>query len=120
MQTYVQSMHMIVVDQLSRRYWMQCLSWKSDFVAKDVVAGIHDYGEEWQQFWTQTEFSSPDHEINNKAWSSFTTTGFVALPHTWAAEQNLPEAGLWPDDPSKGVYVVDGFHQIHCVVSLLC
>lgn len=50
------------------------------------------------------------------AWSRFTTNGFVAIPHREAARHGLPAAEDFPDDPEKGVYVLGGFHELHCVV----
>jgi hypothetical protein len=59
--------------------------------------------------------------ISDAAWGKFTTNGFVAIPHHEAAEFGLPLAEDFPDDPSKGVYVLEAFHEIHCVVSgVLC
>ncbi|KAH8653081.1 hypothetical protein BGZ60DRAFT_343288, partial [Tricladium varicosporioides] len=44
--------------------------------------------------------------------------GFVAIPHTEAAEYGLPRAQDFPDDPRKGIYVLGGFHDLHCVMYL--
>lgn len=54
--------------------------------------------------------------VSDIAWSGFTTNGFVAIPHREAARAGLPAAEDFPDDADKGVYVLSGFHELHCVV----
>lgn len=44
--------------------------------------------------------------------------GMVALSKTWAKSQGLPSAQSWPWDYSKGIYLVNGFHTLHCVARL--
>ncbi|KAA8644456.1 uncharacterized protein ATNIH1004_008660 [Aspergillus tanneri] len=78
--------------------------------------GIYARGETWKQFHTYTEYSNVNQTISNAAWETFTTNGFVAIPHQEAADFGLPLAEDFPDDPTKGVYVLEGFHEIHCVV----
>ncbi|PYI24318.1 hypothetical protein BO99DRAFT_427966 [Aspergillus violaceofuscus CBS 115571] len=80
--------------------------------------GIHTSGERWRPFHTYTQYSEVSQSESDAAWRRFTTTGFVAIPHHQAAESGLPLAEDFPDDPSKGVYVLDGFHQLHCVIYL--
>ena len=42
--------------------------------------------------------------------------GIVAVDHQWAAETRIPASMSLPSDPSKGVYIIDAYHQIHCLV----
>lgn len=84
--------------------------------AKYLKAGIYSRGKSWKQFHTYTEYSNVNQSISDIAWSGFTTNGFVAIPHREAARAGLPAAEDFPDDASKGVYVLSGFHQLHCVV----
>lgn len=42
--------------------------------------------------------------------------GIVAVEHRWAAERQLPATISLPGDPSKGVYIIDAYHQMHCLV----
>lgn len=81
-----------------------------------LKAGIYAQGTRWTQFHTYTEYSDVNQSISDPAWESFTTNGFVAIPHDQAADFGLPVAEDFPDDKSKGVYVLTGFHDIHCVV----
>lgn len=80
--------------------------------------GIYARGESWKQFRTYTEYSDVNQSISDAVWAGFTTNGFVAIPHDEAAEFGLPLAEDFPDDPSKGVYVLEAFHEIHCVIYL--
>ena len=63
-----------------------------------------------------TEYSSPDPAIVNAAWEKYVINGFVTLPLSWAEERHWPAARPMPGNPSEGIYVVDGFHQLHCLV----
>ncbi|OGM44990.1 hypothetical protein ABOM_005775 [Aspergillus bombycis] len=82
------------------------------------IAGIYARGETWKQFRTYTEYSDVNQTISDVAWAKFTTNGFVAIPHHEAADFGLPLAEDFPDDPSKGVYVLEAFHEMHCVIYL--
>lgn len=44
--------------------------------------------------------------------------GIVAVDHQWAAERQMPATMNLPSDPSKGVYIIDAYHQLHCLVSV--
>lgn len=83
---------------------------------KDLKAGIYSRGKSWKQFHTYTEYSNVNQSISDIAWSGFTTNGFIAIPHREAARAGLPAAEDFPDDAEKGVYVLGGFHELHCVV----
>ncbi|KAL4953181.1 hypothetical protein BDW69DRAFT_195030 [Aspergillus filifer] len=87
-------------------------------VTNKGFTGIHTYGETWMPFHTYTEYSEVNRSVSDAVWQGFTTNGFVAIPHTQAADAGLPHAEDFPDDPSKGVYVLEGFHQLHCVIYL--
>ena len=43
--------------------------------------------------------------------------GMVALPDDLVAEKGLPVAQRFPWDSSKGIYLLNGYHNLHCVVS---
>ncbi|RAL11830.1 uncharacterized protein BO97DRAFT_425129 [Aspergillus homomorphus CBS 101889] len=44
--------------------------------------------------------------------------GVVALDSNFIAEKNLPEAISFPWDKSKGVYLLQGYHNLHCLRTL--
>ncbi|KAL3481676.1 hypothetical protein BJX99DRAFT_253204 [Aspergillus californicus] len=91
----------------------------------DSVEKIQEYSltsndHRWIQFqWTTGIYGSQDHsdaEKVNKAWEKIVPAyGFVAVDHAWAAEHHLPASMSLPSNSSKGVYIVDAYHQIHCL-----
>lgn len=40
----------------------------------------------------------------------------MALSHLEAEKWGLPPAQDWPWDTDRGIYLVNGFHQMHCLV----
>ncbi len=75
-------------------------------------------GQQWHVYNTTNDFTSDNPATVERAWSRYTTNGFIALSHEFAKEKHLPESREMPDDSSKGLYVLAGFHQLHCVVGL--
>ena len=62
-------------------------------------------------------FTSKNRTIANAAWNSLELgTGMVALPDEYADSQGLLNAQRFPWDNSKGVYFLNGFHALHCLV----
>ena len=54
------------------------------------------------------------------AWSRIVSAhGIVALEHEWARKHGLRKARNLPGDDTKGVYILDAYHQIHCLVRTL-
>ena len=73
-------------------------------------------GDTWKTMHTYTNYSSPDPTTADEAWDKFVINGFVALPNAWAADRRWPPGRVMPGNTDKGIYVVDGFHQLHCLV----
>ncbi|OGM45015.1 hypothetical protein ABOM_005774 [Aspergillus bombycis] len=74
----------------------------------------------WVQFqWHSEVYSSGDfegEEIANAAWDKIVPAhGIVAVPHEWATQHNLPASMSLFSDHSKGVYIIDAYHQVHCL-----
>lgn len=42
--------------------------------------------------------------------------GLVAMDHSWAADRGLPRSQDLLSDPSKGVYAIESYHSLHCLV----
>lgn len=74
--------------------------------------------EKWEPFETYTEYSSNDEAAVSEAWNRYNINGVVALPQSWAVDRHWPTGREMPGDTDKGIYVVDGFHQLHCLVWL--
>lgn len=43
--------------------------------------------------------------------------GIVALPDSYVESMGLPTSVRFPLDLNKGIYVLNGFHSMHCLVS---
>ena len=43
--------------------------------------------------------------------------GYVAVDHRWAEEQGALKTMDLPSDPTKGIYVLEAYHTMHCLVS---
>jgi len=68
---------------------------------------------EWQQksIYTDTNLTARDHvwdEINHDI-------GIVAVPKTWVVEKGLPMGSTFPWNESKALYVINAYHQLHCL-----
>ena len=71
--------------------------------------------------WTSeySTYSSQKEGSVDKLWDDIVPAhGIVAVNHKWAAQKGLPISMDLPTDNSKGVYVIDAYHQIHCLVSI--
>jgi hypothetical protein len=44
--------------------------------------------------------------------------GMIALPDQYVEELGLPASQRFPWDNSKGIYLLQGHHNLHCAVSL--
>ena len=81
----------------------------------------------WLRYGWWSKYSTDDHlnltavkEVD-QAWDGILPGhGVVAIDHKLAADQGLPLSMSLPDDHSKGVYILDAYHQIHCLVGDRC
>lgn len=98
--------------------WVQLSKLRQDKAAKPHFGDAPLMDDHWTTFSTYTDYSSDDPNIANKVWNEYVINGFVALPHSWATNKQWPKARDMPGDTDKGIYVVDGFHQLHCLMSI--
>ena len=70
------------------------------------------------QWWST--FSSPnatDIQSVDSAWDGIAKDfGLVAVDHEWAEKRGAPPTMDLPSDPTKGIYVVEAYHTLHCLV----
>ncbi|KAL9623030.1 MAG: hypothetical protein Q9160_002749 [Pyrenula sp. 1 TL-2023] len=69
-------------------------------------------------FTRDTIYSSPNHTLQDQAWADDwdqIDLGVVAIPDSDARSMDLPETQKWPWDHSKGIYILNGFHDLHCI-----
>ena len=73
------------------------------------------------QWWSA--YSSPnatDDEVVDNAWDAIAKDfGVVAVDHKTAKRIGAPSTMDLPSDPTKGIYVVEAYHSLHCLVSPL-
>ncbi|KAJ5504750.1 hypothetical protein N7463_007624 [Penicillium fimorum] len=63
-----------------------------------------------------TDYSSHNTTLADNLWHSINIdSGVVALPDSFAASHDLRTAQRFPWDTSKGIYILHGFHNLHCL-----
>jgi hypothetical protein len=63
-----------------------------------------------------TSYSSNNVTIQNQLWNDINVDyGVVALSDEWVAQHELRSAQRFPWDSSKGIYILHGFHNLHCL-----
>ena len=68
-----------------------------------------------------SRFNSPDRAVEDAAWDSELVRPevfAVALDDSYTEKQGLLHSMRWPWDDSKGVYVLNSGHELHCLVNL--
>ncbi|KAI4129547.1 MAG: hypothetical protein LQ338_002183 [Usnochroma carphineum] len=68
-----------------------------------------------------TDYNGEDQARANELWDALGTeidSGFIAVSDEWAAEKDLLEAQRFPWDTSKGIYLVNGQHNLHCLKNI--
>jgi len=70
-------------------------------------------------FHKSTDFSKEDSMESNEHWDSIDISrGVVALDEAFAESKSLPMAQPFPWDTTKGIYLLNGFHSLHCAKSI--
>ena len=75
----------------------------------------------WANFWWHTSYSSKgkNKTESDDLWEQISPShGFVAIDREWAGESQWPVSMYLPSDHSKGVYLLEAYHQLHCLVRL--
>lgn len=63
-----------------------------------------------------TDYSSSNTTLADTLWHSINIdSGVVALSDSFASSHNLRTAQRFPWDTSKGIYILHGFHNLHCL-----
>jgi len=66
-----------------------------------------------------TDYASPNLTLAGELWESIDfDVGMVALPYEWTDEKELPRAQFFPWDHDQGLYVINGYHALHCLKSI--
>ncbi|OKL58002.1 hypothetical protein UA08_06707 [Talaromyces atroroseus] len=75
-----------------------------------------EIGIDHKPFWWNTQYSSTNSTLQDELWDSIVWThGMIARDRGWAQSQNWPDTMRLPGDESKGVWLLEGYHEIHCL-----
>lgn len=87
-----------------------------------IMATVPTGSDSWRQYRWWSKYSSMNEEeveAVDRNWDQVVPAhGIVAVDHSWAAEHRLPASMDLPSDHSKGVYIIDAYHQLHCLTVL--
>ncbi|RYO87810.1 hypothetical protein DL764_008804 [Monosporascus ibericus] len=71
------------------------------------------------QIYPLTEYTGKNITVVEELWEKLSgDPGVVALPQHYVKEKQLPHAYRFPWDDDKGVYLLQGFHNLHCLRTL--
>ncbi|KAL8752451.1 MAG: hypothetical protein Q9184_005730 [Pyrenodesmia sp. 2 TL-2023] len=68
-----------------------------------------------------TDYNGDDQALANDLWDALGAeidSGFIAVTDEWAAANDLLEAQRFPWDTTKGIYLVNGQHNLHCLKNI--
>ena len=66
-----------------------------------------------------TEYSRNNRSESDPLWDAILPShGFVAMDRTAIKAQGWPESMYLPSDEGKGVYLLEAYHHIHCLVRI--
>ena len=73
---------------------------------------------QWKRLNWWTEYSDVNSTEAQQLWDDINYShGIIAVDYKVAESQNWPDAMRSPGDPSKKVYLLEGYHLLHCIVS---
>lgn len=69
------------------------------------------------QFHWRTLYSSANETEAAEAWEAINPAhGHIAVDHQWAAEHGWMPSMPVPGQETKGLYLLESYHQLHCLV----
>lgn len=106
----------------------------------DALAEVEALPIAYVPFYWNTPWGAPNATEADPLWDNINTAhGHIAVDHEWAAAHHVSESvkpsfwkelsltrsvGQWPRSmdipgkPGKGMYLLQAYHQLHCLVSL--
>ena len=82
-----------------------------------IAARVEPLPEIYTPFHWWTAYGSHNHTRDDQLWKAINPShGFVAIDRQAAEDQHLPVAMYLPSDGTKGVYLLEAYHQLHCLV----
>ncbi|KAF2740754.1 hypothetical protein EJ04DRAFT_164736 [Polyplosphaeria fusca] len=78
-----------------------------------------DYSTVWKPYIMRSPYVDSNSTIADAHWESLDLDrGWIAMSHSYAIERGMLAGLPLPDDPEKGLFVLDGYHQMHCLMTL--
>lgn len=70
-----------------------------------------------QPYYTETPFGgNPNTTLEASLWYSIDIdSGVISLPDTYTSSHSLHPAQRFPWDHTRGIYIVHGYHNLHCL-----
>ncbi|KAI1342869.1 hypothetical protein F5Y15DRAFT_428838 [Xylariaceae sp. FL0016] len=69
-----------------------------------------------EPFVVVTPYSSDNETLQDQLWHDINVdAAVIALSDEWASEHNLRAAQRFPWDQTKGIYILHGYHNLHCL-----
>lgn len=69
------------------------------------------------EFMDDTPYASSNETLADELWDALSIDpGVIALPDSYAEKVNLPQAQRFPWDHSQGIYLLNSYHNLHCLV----
>lgn len=64
-------------------------------------------------------YNDKNYTLQNELWEAINIdSGIVALSDSYVASKQLPVAQRFPWDKEKGLYLLNGHHNLHCLVRI--
>ncbi|KAI1303856.1 hypothetical protein F5Y03DRAFT_407166 [Xylaria venustula] len=68
---------------------------------------------------SETPFNQHDEKLRDAAWDAINIdAGMIAVPQSFVDEKGLPKSQSFVWDRSKSVYLLNGYHSLHCARSI--
>ncbi|OKL58690.1 hypothetical protein UA08_06305 [Talaromyces atroroseus] len=70
----------------------------------------------YKPFWWNTQYSISNQTAQDEFWDAIHWShGMITRDKKWAESQNWPDTMDLPSDHSKGVWLLEAYHEIHCL-----
>lgn len=91
---------------------------QTDSRADNPPAQTEQLDTTWQKFYWNTPYTATENRTyTDELWEKILPShGIVAIDRVWAREHNWPDSMYLPSDHSKGVYLLESYHYLHCLV----
>jgi hypothetical protein len=84
--------------------------------APDEYAIPDEIPYQYRPFWWNTEYSSANQTLQDELWESIRWAhGVIAIDTAQAKAKHWPDTMSLPSDANKGVYVLEGYLEVHCL-----